>query len=41
MKQAHTMRKKQKIRKLRTLYGEVVTVLYRSDLDRLRRRDLL
>jgi hypothetical protein len=38
MKQAHTNRKNQKVRKLRQLYGEVVTILYRRDFTRLRQR---
>jgi hypothetical protein len=36
MRQSNTNRKNQKVRKLRLLHGEVVTVLYRRDLERLR-----
>ncbi len=37
MKQSRTSRKRRKVRKLQAL-GEVVTILYRRDLDRLRER---
>ena len=36
MRQVHTNKKRQKVRKLTELYGEVVTLLYRRDLQRLR-----
>ncbi len=38
MKQANTNKKNQKVRKLREQYGEVVTLLYRRDFQRLRRK---
>jgi len=38
MKQANTNKKNQKVRKLREQYGEVVTILYRRDFQRLRRK---
>ncbi len=38
MKQANVNRKNQKVRKLRERYGEVVTILYRRDFQRLRRK---
>jgi hypoxanthine phosphoribosyltransferase len=38
MKQSLVNRKNQKVRKLRERYGEVVTILYRRDLARLRRK---
>jgi hypoxanthine phosphoribosyltransferase len=37
MKQSRTYRKNRKVRKLQAL-GEVVTILYRRDLERLRER---
>ncbi len=37
IKQSRTYRKNRKVRKLRAL-GEVVTILYRRDLERLRER---
>ena len=37
MKQSRTYRKNRKVRKLQAL-GEVVTILYRRDLERLRAR---
>jgi hypothetical protein len=36
MKQQHTRRKRQKVRKVTRIYGEVVTLLCRRDLQRLR-----
>ncbi len=38
MKQANTNKKNQKVRKLRERYGEVCTILYRRDFQRLRRK---
>ncbi len=38
MKQAHTTKKNAKARKFRERYGEVVTILYRRDFQRLRRK---
>jgi hypothetical protein len=38
MKQSNVNKKNQKVRKLRERYGEVVTVLYRRDLRRLRQK---
>src|SRR5207248_11432125 len=38
MKQAHTNKKNQKVRKLRERYGVVVTILYKRDFQRLRRK---
>jgi len=38
MKQSHVHKKNQKVRKLREQYGEVVTILYRRDFHRLRRK---
>jgi hypothetical protein len=38
MKQSNVNKKNQKIRKLRERYGEVVTVLYRRDFQRLRHK---
>lgn len=38
MRQEHTRKKRQKVRKLGHLYGEVVTLLCRRDLQRLRDR---
>jgi hypothetical protein len=42
MKQSNVNKKNRKVRKVRERYGEVVTVLYRRDFQRLRdkyRRD--
>jgi hypothetical protein len=36
MKQANVNKKNRKVRKLRERYGEVVTILYRRDFQRLR-----
>ena len=38
MKQSNVNRKNQKVRKLRERYGEICTVLYRRDFQRLRRK---
>src|SRR2546423_11922621 len=38
MKQANVNKKNQKVRKLRERYGEVCTILYRRDFQRLRRK---
>jgi hypothetical protein len=38
MRQSNTNKKNQKVRKLREQYGEVVTILYRRDFRRLRRK---
>jgi len=38
MRQANTNKKNQKVRKLRERYGEVCTILYRRDFQRLRRK---
>jgi hypothetical protein len=38
MKQANTNKKNQKVRKLRERYGEVCTILYKRDFQRLRRK---
>jgi hypothetical protein len=38
MKQANVHKKNQKVRKLQERYGEVVTILYRRDFQRLRRK---
>jgi hypothetical protein len=36
--QANTNKKNQKVRKLRERYGEVVTIFYRRDFQRLRQK---
>jgi hypothetical protein len=38
MRQSNVHKKNQKVRKLQERYGEVVTVLYRRDFKRLRRK---
>ena len=38
MRQANTNKKNQKVRKLRERYGEVCTILYKRDFQRLRRK---
>ncbi|HKP17448.1 MAG TPA: hypothetical protein VJT84_03145 [Gaiellaceae bacterium] len=38
MKQSNVNKKNQKVRKLRERYGEVVTILYRRDFQRLREK---
>jgi hypothetical protein len=38
MRQSNVRKKNQKVRKLREQYGEVVTILYRRDFRRLRRK---
>jgi len=38
MKQSNVHKKNQKVRKLRERHGEIVTILYRRDFQRLRRK---